>query len=315
MSSKPRAGTLRFLHYSDTGNIGDLLCSPRHYFDFVCARDTLIAGGGASNNFFSGRARRHSSGVRIAWGIGQSWAFGITPSSLDHFLKAALRRITYAKASTRDPGLASDRLPLVPCVSVFHPVTELSVGNETGIFLNSSAPVSGELDRSQSAFVSKFGRPAFVATNALSASDFIDAFSRTGTIITNSYHAAYWGLLSGRSVHILGYSTKFTNLASLFGFKETAVIKFGRGDSEALGRAINECTERAPLQLTNPELIRSRFRTLNLDFARDLEAVGVFATLKHATTNESETILSPCHRVITARSGKREPAQVYSSAA
>jgi hypothetical protein len=279
MATATHAGSVQFLHYGETGNLGDLLCSPRHYFDFESDRRALIVGGGASNNFFCGRARRQPASVRIAWGIGQSWTFGAKASPVDRLLKSTVRRLTYAKASTRDPSLVSDQLPLVPCVSVFHPVTEIPAGREVVVLLNANEKVSG-------APSGKTDAPAFgdalVATNALGAEDFLGVFRRAGTIITNSYHAAYWGLLSGRSVHVIGYSSKFTNLAALFGFPESAVIRVGRGDGAALNRALAHCAARAPLRLERPEQVRSRFRERNLDFARALGAVGVSASLKRA---------------------------------
>ena len=160
MSTAARTGAVRFLHYSDTGNIGDYLCSPRHYFDFASDRSVLIVGGGASNNFFCGRARKQRADVRIAWGIGQSWTLGDDASPLDRLIKAAKRRLTYTKASTRDPLLAFDQLPLVPCVSVFHPVTEIAPGTDVGIFVNAHEQVSGVWNLAVAARV----RTAFAAT-------------------------------------------------------------------------------------------------------------------------------------------------------
>lgn len=285
MSTAAHAGSVRFLHYGDTGNIGDLLCSPRHYFDFESERRALIVGGGASNNFFCGRARRQDANVRIAWGIGQSWTFEARASSLDRLFKSTLRRLTYARASTRDPSLVSDQLPLVPCVSVFNPVTETPAGTEIGVFLNANDKVSGEQSSMRSGCAAMFDARAFVATNALGSDDFMRSFARTRTIATNSYHAAYWGLLSGRSVHIIGYSSKFTNLAALFDFPESAILRVRRGDRDALNRAIALCAGREPLRLANPGATRSRFRKHNLDFARSLSAVGVSASLKRGYGN------------------------------
>ena len=269
---------VRFLHYGETRNIGDFYCSPRHYFDFDSDRETLIVGGGASNNFFCGRARKQRAQTRTAWGIGQSWSLDSKPSRVDRLIKSVKRKFTYTRASTRDISLASKHLPLVPCVSVFHPVTEIPVGNELGIFLNSDAQVSGiQADASTSTVQAR----GLFATNGLAADEFMALFRRTGSIITNSYHAAYWGLLSGRSVHILGYSSKFTNLAALFDFPESAVVRIHRGDSASLHRAIAACEERQPLQLTAPDVVRSHFRDRNLDFGRSLADVGVKAVLKH----------------------------------
>lgn len=282
--------TVRFLHYGDTRNIGDFYCSPRHYFDFKSDRQTLIVGGGASNNFFCGRARRQRARVRIAWGIGQSWSFDAKSSPLDRLIKSAKRKLTYARASTRDPSLASEHLALVPCVSVFHPLTETPVGDELGVFLNSDEQVSGAQSGLRSAYASAIDPQALVASNGLPVDVFAGLFRRAGTIITNSYHAAYWGLLSGRSVHILGYSSKFTDLAALFDFPASAVVRIRRGDGEALNRAIAQCADREPLRLTAPHLTRDRFRARNLDFARSLTAVGVSASLKRACAEARDAL-------------------------
>lgn len=289
MSTAARTGAVRFLHYSDTGNIGDYLCSPRHYFDFTSDRSVLIVGGGASNNFFCGRARKQRADVRIAWGIGQSWTLGDEASPLDRLIKSAKRRLTYVKASTRDPLLAFDQLPLVPCVSVFHPVTEIAPGTEVGIFVNAHEQVSGG-DTLSGDCASAFGSRAFVATNALAPDEFMRAFGRAGTIVTNSYHAAYWGLLSGRKVHIIGYSSKFVNLAALFGFPPTSIVSVDRGDGLALNRAIARCADRAALQLAAPDRVKSQFRKHNLDFARSLASVGVVASLKRTPAEAPELV-------------------------
>lgn len=176
--------------------------------------------------------------MRVAWGIGQSWALGAKPAPLDRLIKAAKRRFTYAKASTRDPFLASDRLPLVPCVSVFNPVTEIAPGTEVSIFVNAHEQMSGSGNALSIDCASASGSRAFVATNALAPDEFMRSFGRAGTIVTNSYHAAYWGLLSWRKVHIIGYSSKFVNLAALFGFPATLIVSVDRGDGQVLDRSM-----------------------------------------------------------------------------
>jgi polysaccharide pyruvyl transferase WcaK-like protein len=120
----------------------------------------------------------------------------------------------------------------------------------------------------------------FVATNALAPDEFMRSFGRAGTIVTNSYHAAYWGLLSGRKVHIIGYSSKFVNLAALFGFPATSIVSVDRGDGLALNRAIARCADRAALQLAAPDRVKSQFRKHNLEFVRSLASIGVVASLK-----------------------------------
>lgn len=270
-------GTIDFLHYHATGNIGDLLCSPRHYFDFEAERDTLIVGGGASNSFFAGRARMRKARVRVGWGIGQSWRFGQRAGMFKSALNSIKRYLTYDLLSTRDPSMASPSLPLVPCVSVFHPITEIPCGDSVGIFLNGDQAVSGPFAADTTALAKAFGKPVIRASNEGEVERFAESFSQTMMLITNSYHAAYWGLLSGRQVHVIGYSSKFVNLVSLFGFEPDRVIAVERGNVEDLANAIKNSAEREPLQCKASAGVRDQFRAMNLEFAGRLASVGVRA--------------------------------------
>jgi hypothetical protein len=277
---------VEFLHYGDLTNVGDYLASPRHYFDFVCESPAVIVGGGASNNYFAKRALR-KPGVRVLWGVGQSWPFGTGPSPVGAVMKSMLRRLVYKRASTRDPSLVTSTLPLVPCVSVFNPITETPVGQVVSVFVNGNPRVSGDVDvlRQQLAVS---GHNFEVYANTLPIEDFTAAFAGTRTIITNSYHAAYWGLLAGREVHIIGYSSKFSSLAELFGFKPDAIIKMSRGDGHSLAAEVTSCADRVPMQLADARRVRRAFRQKNLDFAKSLAEVGIFATLNSDCSSRLE---------------------------
>jgi hypothetical protein len=140
--------------------------------------------------------------------------------------------------------------------------------------------VSGSVDALRSRVAASIGGEVIFATNTIELSAFTAAFARTGTLVTNSFHAAYWGLLSGRGVHIIGYSSKFTNLAALFGFVSDSVVKVRRGDPEGLAEAIDRSRTRTPLRLIDPVAMRSALRGMNLDFAASLLPLGVAAHLK-----------------------------------
>jgi hypothetical protein len=268
---------VEFLHYGDLTNVGDYLASPRHYFDFVCKSPAVIVGGGASNNYFAKRAFS-KPGVRVLWGVGQSWPFGTGPSPFGAVMKSMFRRLVYKRASIRDPSLVTSTLQLVPCVSVFNPITEIPPGQAVSVFVNGNPNVSGNVDvlRQQ---LARAGHDFEVYANTLPIEDFTSAFARSRTIITNSYHAAYWGLLSGREVHIIGYSSKFTSLAELFGFNPDAIIRMSRGDGVSLAEGVASCANRVPMRLADARRVRRAFRQMNLDFADSIAEVGIVATL------------------------------------
>jgi hypothetical protein len=285
-----------FLHYGDMTNVGDYLSSPRHYFEFRCEKRALVVGGGASNNYFAKRALG-IPGARVLWGVGQSWPFGKDPSSFNQKLKSLLRRLAYQKASTRDRTLASATLPLVPCASVFHPIVDLPPGDSVSVVVNGNPRVSADLDILQH----RLKQSAFkldLVTNTLPLGQFMQAFARSRTIVTNSYHAAYWGLLSGREVHIVGYSSKFTSVAALFGFSASTVIRVGRGDGLALADAILASPSRMPLQLANADRDRREFRQLNLHFAESLREIGIEASLTAAEVSRDHFASSIQHPAV-----------------
>ena len=274
---------VQFLHYdaSVTSNIGDILCSPKHYFNFESDQNVLIVGGGASLNFFLSRARRRKADVRIVWGVGQSRKFKRKKTNLlkrlytRHFLPR-----TYQAISTRDPAKAGDSYSLVPCVSVFSPITNIPPGTRKGLFLNHNAKVSGgefnDLLKKQIDEIDDL----VIGTNSLPFDEFLESFAQTDEITTNSYHVAYWGLLSGRKIKLIGYSSKFLHLLELFDFKESDLTTYQRGDLMSLENALDRVRSQKPLSLSDPEKYKSEFRRMNFEFAASLQSFGISAALK-----------------------------------
>jgi hypothetical protein len=247
-----------------------MLCTPRNYFSFSSDRPALIVGGGAYNDLGVRDARRFDVPVRVAWALGRSFRAGVAIKALDERTIAA----TFALATTRDPQFATDTVQLLPCVSALHPIVDTAPGKERGLFLNHDEAASGgEIDH----ILRRKEEGCRIATNSLPETEFLSAFAHVGQITTNSYHAAYWALLSGRSVNVVGYSTKFTNLLALLGLDGGAVIPYRRGDSESLARALQIAENREPLSLRDPSAFKARFREMNMDFAELLGKYGIVA--------------------------------------
>ncbi len=256
-------------------NLGDAVCSPKHYFDFASERSVLIVGGGAYSRLGIREARRHAAAVKIAWGIGSSVRLGLDLEPFD--ARPALK--TYDRASSRDRHLAVDGIAHIPCVSCFHPIADIPPGSATGLFINRDEAASGagvlDLLSDQAR-----RRPDLVTgTNAMGAAELGSLLALTGNVVTNSYHIAYWSLLSGRSVTIVGYSTKFLSLLDLFDL-QPFVSRYVRGDSESLAHAVDAAFEKQPLR-ARPGY-KAAFRHANLAFADSLASLGVDARLKPA---------------------------------
>jgi len=265
---------VHFHHHSGTGrvpNLGDFLCTPKHYFVFESDRPALILGGGAFNGLGTQTASTFKASVRVCWAVGQSLRFDQHHAPLD---RSSVNRV-YAIATTRDPSIADGKIGLLPCVSVLHPIVDMPVGDRRGMILNFNPDVSGDvLDQ----VLAKYRDDGFlVSTNATPADEFFANFRQIAELTTNSYHAAYWGLLSGRRVRLVGYSSKFVDLLALFGIGREHVEPYARGSGEALKQAVLAVAAKEPISLASAEDCKDRFRSMNLEFARSLEAVGIRA--------------------------------------
>lgn len=279
---KRPAEAIEFIHRQPPRpNLGDHLCSPKHYYDFVAepsAGTVAVIGGGAYTDFAVGVARTSKHDHRILWGVGRSLSTHNPPLDL-----AAIDRL-FDFCSTRDPEWALNGIKLVPCASVFHPICDVMPGARTGLFLNASPTTSGE--RIDDLLRERAARQAdlVVATNAMPEPAFVRAFTETSCLVTNSYHVAYWGLLSGRAVTVIGYSSKFSSVLRLFEQDPNSVIQYRKGDSDALAAAIDQALSEPPrARLANPGPTKSAFREINDRFAADLVRIGLFQSITPRT--------------------------------
>ena len=263
-------------------NLGDFLCSPRHYFQFELSEATVhrpvVLGGGAYNDLGIASVKDTQATCSIAWGIGRSVPY-LSNESLPSLQEALT---VFSAFSTRDPALANEGCRLVPCVSVMHDLVDLPPGKETMLILNQN-PVVGGIGKLGEDAESRFD--AF-AHNALPEQDFVALFEASGRIVTNSYHGAYWALLSGREVQLIGYSSKFDSLLALLNL-DASPIRYRRGDHAELIRAMSEVETRPYLKLAEPKAIKERFRTINRDYARSLVEAGLFAAIRERDTRDT----------------------------
>lgn len=262
-------------------NLGDYLCTPVHYFDFGCREHEtgfflkgktykVVLGGGAYNDF--------GLGLNIPFDKAVLWGVGSSCHGKDSFPKKA-DSLPYVLYGLRDPDAVTDSKKILPCVSCLHPITKLSPGNGTAIFLNydqaiTSVQLINELSNSNE------GRNK-VYTNNLSEFRFMQAFSGAGRVITNSYHITYWSLLSGREVAVIGYSSKFRSLLKLFGLDPSLISHYSVSNQEDLKKAINNIIkENHFFKIENSGDYRSEFSKLNIKFAEECKKIGFVEDFK-----------------------------------
>jgi len=199
---------VHFQHLRETKNVGDKSCSPFDYFDWPGASvsdvrkddtpeyDIGIYGGGKIFGGLSSYAgvRRAATAVNIAWGVGTVQNFPIS--------------FRYAKARQRMDLIGSrdfgdTRYTYAPCPSCMAPAFDAPGEPEHEVVFYSHA---GKTD------TMGISIPHDMPTLDNECKDLGTAlrFIASGaTVISNSYHGVYWGLLMGRRVLCVPFSNKF----------------------------------------------------------------------------------------------------------
>ena len=199
---------LHFQHLRATRNIGDLSCSPYDYFDWGDATvsdlraadtptyDVGIYGGG---KVFGGLSRypgvrRDPGAVNIAWGVGTRQSFALSP----RYFKA--RRLMDLVGS-RDYG--DTRYTYAPCPSCMAPQFNAPPEPTHDVVFYAHAGKTAGMGVTIPDHVPSL-------TNECDSLDQALTFIASGaTVVSNSYHGVYWGLLMGRKVLCLPFSNKF----------------------------------------------------------------------------------------------------------
>lgn len=269
---------LVYLHHRpERGNIGDELCSPKHYFEIVPARSGVtVIGGGVFTDFGLGqlKALRRQPSRAVLWGSGISVRDATAP-----FERVA--DLPHAFWGLRD-GDRVDDTHFLPCVSCLHPMLDIPevATASTLLFINVDPKVSS-VDALDSLRQMARERGWIFLLNNCSQEALADALARVSHVVTNSFHGSYWGLLAGRAVTSLGYSSKFVSLFRIMGIDTEALIPVRRGSREALVDAVRavENDSRA-VRLGEASAVRKAFRERNLSFANTLEKSSLFVSVR-----------------------------------
>lgn len=270
----PCDGGVTFVHKSPKhGNIGDYLCSPRHYFEFSAIKENVkILGGGAYKNFGLDKLSKEGWAAEdvILWGVGNS-------SPLERWRDTPLiESMPYVAWGVRDIDALVDVSHFLPCVSCLHPRLD-AMNSDSGVdvllFMNIDSAVTSQEDRKALDVYAKQKGWRLVFNNC-SENVIWDEIAGAKEIITNSYHGTYWGLLAGRRVACLGYSSKFRSVLSGMGLDCSLLIECKKGggvvkaiETAGLGHNWNK--------LETPAEVLRDYRRKNIDFAENLYSMGL----------------------------------------
>lgn len=206
------------VHRKVDDNVGDLYCNPSRYFDLgevsseelmhnksTLADNTLIIGGGGliHKKFqlhiqeLLNKNPKHS----IIWGIGHN--FGkkhIEKTKGNVYYPKWLEQCNLIGIRDYIEGHYDTYLP---CVSCMHPAFEkqYNVKHDVVYFLH--------------AFKTKFNIDTNAPVLKNDTMDFdkvIEFLASAETVVTDSYHGAYWAQLLGKNVHTVSWSVKFNHM-------------------------------------------------------------------------------------------------------
>lgn len=200
------------LHIRETRNAGDRWSSPLEYLQPAgceiiigdmrsppeCNPDVVIYGGGsitASPDF-----RKWPSALTIAWGVGHH----VRKPPWDQEMRSEHERAR-ALCDLYFPRDTIDGFDVVPCASCLHPIFDAVLPPPVHKVVRYSAARRVEIDE-----------PADAPHRSNEDDGGIAAavrFLASGeTVITSSYHGAYWAGLLGREVRIIPWGSKFDYL-------------------------------------------------------------------------------------------------------
>jgi len=205
------------LHRKTPNNIGDYYCNPSRYFDFpnLISQELMhnkshlknqilvVGGGGLIHKKFQLHIQEQiakSPAKVVLWGVGHN--FG-----KKHILK--LGNTVYFPDWTNRCDLVGIRDFVegsegyyLPCVSCMHSAFDkkYTVTQNVGYFLHKFKTKIEETKNK-----------SIMYNDSIDFDTTIQFIASHDTIITDSYHGAYWAQLLGKNVQVVGWSVKFNH--------------------------------------------------------------------------------------------------------
>lgn len=256
-----------FKHIRASDNIGDTWCSPydhipelRETFEATVHDlndptpnvDAVIYGGGKITGALDTKmdANDLAARLRVAWGVSTVQKFFYSPRYARTFKKLDM-------IGSRDWG--DRRFPFVPCASCMSPEFDAAIEetHEVVAYLHHwRAPEMG------------IEVPDHIPVMSNRGDSFTDAvrFIASGrTVVSNSYHGVYWGLLLGKRVLCLPFSNKFNNFRIAPGYSTAKRWQRDLGKANGSDEMLSICRDATEVFKTD---VMDRLNTLNVSAAQ-----------------------------------------------
>lgn len=265
------------IHRYNPNNIGDFYCGPHHYFDelkgkhldiFDYKRDdknvrdnwskqisnnALIIGGGGLLNL-SGFEKQfqlfeeltNKGKKTIIWGSGHN---NHNKSKFGKKINYNVDTSKFGLVGVREYGRKEE---WVPCVSCLHPIFDNNIEStqEIGVVFHQKTLRNKKIQSKFSEFPSVSNKDSF--------EDVVRFIKKTEIILTDSYHAMYWGILLNKKVMVFPNSTKF------YEFKYQPVISTFDNFKNDLNKLQNYSEAKEDCRTTNLNFANKVFDYLNL---------------------------------------------------
>lgn len=205
-------------HRKTPENIGDYICNPSRYFDIpkvksfeLCRQKypvenqiAIVGGGGLIHKKFQLYIQKiisQNPKHLVLWGLGHNF-------SKKHIMKTS-HNVYYPEwinsaslIGIRDYIKDYEKFYL-PCVTCMHDAFDkkYEVSNEVVFYIHAQ----------KSSFVAKEGQ-IFLKNNEKDMNKIIKFLASAETIVTDSFHGAYWAQLLGKNVKAINWSVKFQHL-------------------------------------------------------------------------------------------------------
>lgn len=250
------------IHRYDPNNVGDFYCAPHQYFevlkgkvldingirkvskderknwaDQVSNHSLIIGGGGLLNlpHFDLQMKLFESLGAMgkktVLWGPGHN----------DTDRSKFGKQVNY-NVDIRNFGLAgvrdySRKEHYVPCVSCLHPIFDQAFEEtqEVGILFGKKSSQNESLQKKLQNYPT--------SSNTTNLEEMVHFIGQSHTLVTDSYHAMYWGMLLGKKTLVVPTTTKF------YDFKYPSVISTYENfendltEAKAYSGVLEECRE------------------------------------------------------------------------